>query len=880
MPLSTFQRVVVIAALLGAFSVAETWHVPASHRRTHRGPLAAGDPFDADEQQRRQPAPIYASSVPQNLRAQELFRGQPWRGQDGRRDSVAAIMARARAERPYTGPIRLAGRPGENDETPEPKLTNPEAPLAAQWPMTSPAAAMSLGPFAASTISTSWLGPQVSESGFVPPDSNGAVGPTQVIVSANGRIKLFDKSGTLQGLDTTDGTFFASVAGGAGVSDPHVRYDRLSGRWFITDITTTAPNRILIAVSSGSTITNASSFSFFQFQHDLVGTTPNADTGGFADYDTLGVDANALYIGVNEFTGATSSSSFIGTSGYVVKKSDLLANTLTVTAFRQLSPATGAGVDTPQGVDNDDPSAAEGYFIGVDHASFGLLQLRRVSNPGGTPAISGNLSVTVPATSTPRAQVAQGSTRALDGLDDRLFAAMIKKNVLNGVSSLWTAHAVRVNSSGVASGSGDRNAARWYQLDNLTTTPTLTQSGTVFDTSLSSPLGYWIPSVAASGQGHMTLASSYAGAAAFAGIYIAGRLSSDTLGTTQAGSSIAGVGAYNLQSSTTQRWGDYSQVVVDPTDNQTMWTFQEYTNATNSWGVRVVKVLAPPPATPVSAWSSHCGNSVNFTITGTTTGGSAFFDPGPGFANRISASISGGVTVNSTSFVSPTAVVVSVSMNGATAGPKNITITNPDGQQATANGISVVEGPAVCSVSPNAGGTRGQTAVTIMGADFSVSATSVAFGGSPASNIVVDSSSSLRAVTPASSAGAIAVSVTTPNGTGALAGGFTYFPLIFTDDPLQASITPIKAVHITELRGYIDALRTRYGVTPFAWTDTSLTAGVTGIKAQHVSELQTALSAAYVASGRLAPTFTAVSAGTAITAAQLVEIRNAIVAIY
>lgn len=44
--------------------------------------------------------------------------------------------------------------------------------------------------------------------------------------------------------------------------------------------------------------------------------------------------------------------------------------------------------------------------------------------------------------------------------------------------------------------------------------------------------------------------------------------------------------------------------------------------------------------------------SVAVTITGSSVAGSEFFDPGadvggPGFANRISASVSGGVTVNS-----------------------------------------------------------------------------------------------------------------------------------------------------------------------------------------------------------------------------------------
>jgi hypothetical protein len=33
----------------------------------------------------------------------------------------------------------------------------------------------------------------------------------------------------------------------------------------------------------------------------------------------------------------------------------------------------------------------------------------------------------------------------------------------------------------------------------------------------------------------------------------------------------------------------------------TMWTIEEFCDATDSWGVRVVKLIRPPPATPSSA---------------------------------------------------------------------------------------------------------------------------------------------------------------------------------------------------------------------------------------------------------------------------------------
>jgi len=76
---------------------------------------------------------------------------------------------------------------------------------------------------------------------------------------------------------------------------------------------------------------------------------------------------------------------------------------------------------------------------------------------------------------------------------------------------------IQVNSSGVASSTGGRNGSRWYEISNLTGTPSLVQSGTLFDPASANPRGFWIPSVAASGQGHMALGCGYAGTNDFAG---------------------------------------------------------------------------------------------------------------------------------------------------------------------------------------------------------------------------------------------------------------------------------------------------------------------------------------------------------------------------
>jgi uncharacterized repeat protein (TIGR01451 family) len=656
--------------------------------------------------------------VPGPAWAQETV-GVPWTGEPGITETVAEIMARERL-----APKVTAGRPRSTKNEIDLRKLLPRRQATGgmavpRWPMLDRALAAPR-PFNPQAVGTSFLGAQLfPDSGFIPPDSMGDVGPTQILVAVNGRIKVFDKSGVLGGLNANMDTFFSSVRNGAGTSDPHVRYDRLSGRWFITIINVPlsggnpfGPNRVLIAVSSGSTITDTSSFTFFQFQQDLPGG-PSSDTNGFADYPKLGVDKFALYIGANVFN--QTGTDFIGTTGFVVNKSNLLAGTLTVTAFRQMAPddddpsacAPTTGPLTPQGVNNDDPGATEGYFIGVDFCVFNLLQIRRVNNPGGTPTLSVNLAIGVPTTRFPIPQVQPGGPPSLDALDDRLFAAAVHKNKISGASTLWTAHNIEVNSSGVGTVGGGRNGSRWYEIGSLTTTPTLVQAGTLFDSAGTNPFGYWIPSVAMSGQGHMALGASRASAtggtgpaSGHASVSVAGRLRTDPLGMTQtptlAVDSDFRYDVFTTPQTDPERWGDYSQVGVDPNDDMSMWTFQEYTNATNSWGVRAIKLIAPPPATP------NCGtpatvpanSTQNVTITGTSVSGSGFFDPGPdsggpGYANRLTAAVSGGVLVNSVTFNSPTSVTLNVTTN-ATGGPRDVTITNPDGQSVVGIGCIVV----------------------------------------------------------------------------------------------------------------------------------------------------------------------------------------------
>lgn len=104
---------------------------------------------------------------------------------------------------------------------------------------------------------------------------------------------------------------------------------------------------------------------------------------------------------------------------------------------------------------------------------------------------------------------------------------------------------------------------------------------------------------------------------------------------------------------------------------------------------------------------------------------------------------------------------------------------------------------------------------------------------------------------------------------------------VFTNDPLTAGVTTIKAVHVTELRTRIQALRNRFGLTAFTYTTPTLTAGTTTIKASDILELRLALAEAYTRAGVAVPTYTdpALTAGTTIKAVHITELRNNVLAL-
>jgi hypothetical protein len=537
---------------------------------------------------------------------------------------------------------------------------------------------------------------QFSQTSTLPPDGSAAAGTTQFIALANGRIRSFLKSGVPDGvLNLTPTTFFATVKGTGTPLSGRIRFDRLAGRWFIVMATNSVPGRIVIASSNGPTVTAATLWSFSAFDNSFLGADCTTDA------PSLGIDPAALYIGANQF--CTGGTTYRGSSAWVVRKSTVVDGaTAVVTAFHDLTGGVaGAGPFAPQGVTNDDPSIPYGYFLGVDNAAFGQLVLRRVSTPGGTPTLSGNINIAVAPTGLPIPVRHKGNTGGASGylsaVDDRLASIYMKG------SSAWVAHTIGVTHTGTAGGSTTRDGVRWYEIGSLDATPVVLQSGTLHDPAGPGSLderNYFNASIATSQLGRTVIGFSAAGTNEFVNGGVVDRAAADAAGTLTAPFLLtSSAAAYNLDdpaSPNIRRWGSYSETVADGCDGRTIWSMQQFVDSTNSYALRAAKVQGPAPPSPISVAPATVPSgvaSLNVVVTASAgSAGQAFFVAPAGFACVATASIPG-VVVNSVTVNSPTQVTVNISTVNATGGSKLVTIINPDGQSASGTArLSVLGG--------------------------------------------------------------------------------------------------------------------------------------------------------------------------------------------
>jgi hypothetical protein len=491
-----------------------------------------------------------------------------------------------------------------------------------------------------------------------PPDPNAAVGPNHVVEIVNESFVVFSKSGTALYGPVPTNTLFSGFGGGCQANDDGdatVEYDKFADRWIIGQFSvSTKPYLQCVAVSTSGDPTG--SYYRYAFQYS-----------NFPDYPKLGVWSDAYYTTFNMFRRGTR---FVGPEVCAYDRSKMLLGQAATQQCFALSTSYGSLLPSDLDGTTPPPSDSPNYLLSFATNSLKLWKFHVDWTTPASSTLTGPATIPVAAfsptcgggTCIPQA----GTSNQLDSLADRLMYRLAYRN-FGDHESLVVNHSVTAGSSA---------GVRWYELRNPNGTPTVYQQGTYAPDS-----SYrWMGSVAMDRNGDIALGYSVSSSTLNPGIRYTGRLAGDPLGvmTQGEGSVVAGSGS---QTGNLARWGDYTSMSVDPSDDCTFWYTNEYlaSNGSFNWHTRIGSFKLAGCNTVPSNFSLSAsptslslaqGGSGTLTISTAVTSGSA---------QTVSLSASGqpaGTTVsfNPTSVTAGSSSTMTVSVGSSTA-PGSYTIT-------------------------------------------------------------------------------------------------------------------------------------------------------------------------------------------------------------
>jgi hypothetical protein len=415
-----------------------------------------------------------------------------------------------------------------------------------------------------------------------PPDPNGEVGPNNYVEMINLAFGVYDKAGTLLLGPVDTGTLWSGFdiedcTDPSG--DPVVLYDQFTDRWIMSQFTTRGPEYWnCVAVSTTSDPTG----SYYRYAFS---------TGvNFPDYPKYGNWTDSYVITTREF-GPTIE---YGIGVYALEKNKMVNGepARSVRFFLDgndpdILPLVGDGL-LPADVDGKQKPKTDSAIpiVGTqdDDASYGAtfdaLNIFDLSVKWrSTPIASLDLNTQIPTAAfdsifpcapTSRDCLPQPGivdpAQYLDILSYRQRPTFrLAYRNFKDYEALVTNQSVEAR-PGVA-------GARWYEIRRTGTTYSLHQQGTY---SPADGIHRWMGSIAQDKKGDMALGYSVVnGTTVYPGIRYTGRLAGDTLGemTLGEGTIIDGSG---VQTTTNSRWGDYTDMTVDPVDDCTFWYVNEY----------------------------------------------------------------------------------------------------------------------------------------------------------------------------------------------------------------------------------------------------------------------------------------------------------------
>ncbi len=492
--------------------------------------------------------------------------------------------------------------------------------------------------------------------GFTPPDTNAAVGQNDIVEAVNVEFAVYSKSsGNLLFGPMNITNLWTSLGGiclTGGTSDPIVNYDRLAQRWVISQITVsgTAGNYHCVAVSQSGDPTGA----YYTYAFQVIGGS------GIPDYPKLGVWPDAYYATFNDFT-----SGFNGVDFVAYDRAAMIAGNPNAQMI-EFGPVPTAYSDLPVTFDGTTatlpPSGAPGLFVNyispnISGGSAYGLELWSMHVDWTTPAnstLTDNGMLTVDPftdlvcggarTCIPQATSAQ----TLDAISDRLMNRAVYRN-FGGHQAIVAMHNVGSTTSG-----SPPAGERWYELR----APSGSASGSayaVYQQSTFAPSdgnSRWMGSIAFDHSGDIAMGYSLSGPTQDPEIAYTGRQAGDPLGQMSEPETVLQA-AGGADTGTYARWGDYTSMQIDPTDDCTFWYTNEYY------------------ATPGDSfsWSTHLG-SFKF--------GNCFIGPHGTVTGTVTAAASGSAIAGAKVTMLPGNVVVTTGTQGlysVTLAPATYTAT-------------------------------------------------------------------------------------------------------------------------------------------------------------------------------------------------------------
>ncbi len=443
----------------------------------------------------------------------------------------------------------------------------------------------------------------VGVANSAPPDPMGAVGPNDYVQIVNGGgVRIFDKNGVPRGPAFKLSTLFAPLGGipaSTDNGDGLVLYDRMANRWILSQFafasSTTPPYHQPIAVSKTGDPTGE------YWAYDFI--TPGNE---FPDYGKIGAWPDGYYFTDRQFTNGAAYNGF-GCFAFDRAKmlvGDSTASYIYFNAGPNLSDSSSGMIPTdyngltppPAGAPNVFSVFLDDAFDTVDalrlfdfHADFAVPANSTFTERPESPLPVAAFDSRSPGTlSGSRAEIEQPAPATtadyLNAIGDRL---MLRLQYLNrgGTELLTTVHTVN---AGVIPPPGQaptvsqyRAATRYYVLQK--TSPGGNWS--VQDQGTYSPntTERWMGSSTVDHEGNLAVGYSTSSTSVFPSIAYAGRLATDPPGMLSQGEAtmFAGTG---VQLGTSNRWGDYTAMTLDPTDDSTFWYTNEYYNTSPTTG--------------------------------------------------------------------------------------------------------------------------------------------------------------------------------------------------------------------------------------------------------------------------------------------------------